>query len=314
MMVSRPEVIVSVLVPVWQQPEPLVPLYLEFMAPLKARWKTEFIFICEPGFEREIAQLQEQVRQGEPIRILQVAQLIDESSLFNAAVAHARGQVIVTLPAYRRIVADHVPRLVDRVLEGTDLVVARRWPRGDAWINKLQNRALHRLIHWMLGGNLRDVACGVRAMKREVLLNTPVYGDSFRFFALLAERAGFATEEMDTPQHVQDHRARIYRPGLYLQRFVDLLGIFVILRFTSRPLRFFGPVGATLMMLGTIALIFTAFLGLGPTGSIARVTLLTGIFLLVLGIQTVAIGLIGEMIVFLQAPTRSRYRIVERIN
>lgn len=307
---------VSVLVPVWQQPEPLVPLYQEYAAPLRARgWNIEFIFICEPGFETEIATLLEQSRKGEPIRILQVAQLIDESSLFNAASAHARGSILVTLPAYRRIEADHVPRLIDRVLEGgVDLVVARRWPRKDAWINKLQNRALHRLIHWTVGGNLRDVACGVRAMRREVLLNTPVYGDSFRFFALLANRAGYSMEEMDTPQHLGDRRARIYRPGLYLRRIVDLLGIFVILRFTSRPLRFFGPVGATMMLFGTTALIVTAVIGLGPIGSVGRVILLTGLFLLVLGIQTVAIGLIGEMIVFLQAPTQSRYRIVERIN
>jgi len=308
-------ILVSVLVPVWQQPEPLVPLYQEYAAPLRARgWNIEFIFICEPGFEREIAQLLEQSRKGEPIRILQVAQLIDESSLFNAAVAHAKGKVVLTLPAYRRIEAEHVPRLVDRVLEGVDLVVARRWPRKDAWINQLQNRVLHRLIHGILGGTLRDVACGVRAMKREVLLNTPVYGDSFRFFALLAERAGFRMEEMDTPQHLRDRRARIYRPGLYLRRIVDLLGIFVILRFTTRPLRFFGPVGASMMLFGTTALIAAAIVGLGPIGSVGRVILLTGLFLLVLGIQTVAIGLIGEMIVFLQSPTQSRYRIVERIN
>jgi hypothetical protein len=300
--------LVSVLVPVWQQPEPLVPLYHEYAAPLRERgWNIEFIFICEPGFDIEIAQLLEQSRQGESIRILQVAQLIDESSLFNAAVAHARGLVVVTLPAYRRIEADHLPRMVD-------LVVARRWPRRDAWINKFQNRILHRLIHWLLGGSLRDVACGVRAMKTEVLLNTPVYGDSFRFFALLAERAGYSIEEMDAPQHRQDRRARIYRPGLYLRRFVDLLGIFVILRFTSRPLRFFGPLGATMLLGGSIALGITVALGLGPVGSLGRVTLLTGIFLLVLGIQTVAIGLVGEMMVFLQAPTQSRYRIVERIN
>jgi hypothetical protein len=95
---------------------------------------------------------------------------------------------------------------------------------------------------------------------------------------------------------------------------VDLMGIFVILRFTTRPLRFFGPVGATMMMLGVTGLVLTAIIGLGSVGSFTRVILLTGLFLLVLGIQTVAIGLIGEMIVFLQAPTQSRYRIVERIN
>lgn len=308
-------VLVSVLVPVWQRPEPLVPLFQEYAAPLRARgWTFEFIFICEPGFATEIAQLLEQSGKGEPIRILQVAQLIDESNLFNAAAVHARGKVVVTLPAYRRIEADHVPRLVDRVLEGTDLVIARRWPRKDAWINQLQNRVLHRLIHWTVGGNLRDVACGVRAMRREVLLNTPVYGDSFRFFALLADRAGYHMEEMDTPQHLQDRRARIYRPALYLRRIVDLLGIFVILRFTTRPLRFFGPIGATMILAGVVALSTMAFVGLGPVGSGGRVILLTGLFLLVLGIQAVAIGLVGEMMVFLQAPTQSRYRIVERIN
>lgn len=309
------EILVSVLVPVWQEPEPLVPLYHEFAAPIRDRgWSFEFIFICEPGFDTEIARLLEQSRKGESIRILQVAQLIDESSLFNAAASQAKGRVVVTLPAYRRIEADQLPRMIERVLADADLVVARRWPRKDAWINKLQNRVLHRLIHWTVGGNLRDVACGVRAMRREVLLNTPVYGDSFRFFALLAERAGYPAEEMDTPQHIRDRRARIYRPTLYLRRIIDLLGIFVILRFTSRPLRFFGPVGATMLFAGLISLAVTAFLGLGPVGSAGRVILLTGLFLVVLGIQAVAIGLVGEMMVFLQAPTQSRYRIVERIN
>lgn len=308
-------VTVSVLVPVWQEPEPLVELYEEYAKPLRDRGYTfEFIFICEPGFEAEIAQLRKHGGGGEAIRILQVSQLIDESSLYHAAGGFARGKVVVTLPAYRRIEAAHVPRMIDRVIEGVDLVVARRWPRRDSWINRLQNRILHRLLHWTVGGNLKDVACGVRAMRREVLLNTPVYGDSFRFFSLLADRAGFHMEEMDAPQHARDRRTRIYRPTIYLGRIVDLLGIFVILRFTSRPLRFFGPIGAIMMLAGVGALGLTLVRGLGPIGSISRVMLLTGLFLLVLGIQALAIGLVGEMMVFLNAPTRLRYRIVERIN
>jgi hypothetical protein len=99
-----------------------------------------------------------------------------------------------------------------------------------------------------------------------------------------------------------------------MRRIVDLLGIFVILRFTSRPLRFFGPVGASMMLAGVGALAWAVIRGLGPVGSVSRVMLLTGLFLVVLGIQAVAIGLVGEMMVFLNAPTRLRYRIVERIN
>ena len=69
-----------------------------------------------------------------------------------------------------------------------------------------------------------------------------------------------------------------------------------------------------MMLAGLVALGVTAYIGLGPVGSGGRVVLLTGLFLLVLGIQAVAIGLVGEMMVFLQAPAQSRYRIVERVN
>jgi hypothetical protein len=307
--------LVSVLVPVWQSPEPLAPLYLEYAGPIRARgWKFEFIFIAEPGFSGEIEALLKLAGEGEPIRVLQVAQRLDESSLYQAGSGYARGSILVTLPGYRRIEAEDLPRLIERVSQGSDLVVARRWPRRDAWINRVQNRLLHWLIGSTVGGNFRDVACGVRAMRREVLLNTPVYGDSFRFFSLLAKQAGFQVEEMSTPQHMADRRARIYRPSLYSRRLIDLLGIYVIIRFTSRPLRFFGALGGGLIFIGVVILVISLTHGVSDITSAARVGLLAGLFLLVLGIQTLAIGLIGEIIVFLQAPTQSRYRIVERIN
>jgi hypothetical protein len=307
--------LVSVLVPVWQSPEPLAALYREYAEPLRARgWGFEFVFVAEPGFGGEIETLLKLVREGEPIRVLEVAQQSDESSLYLAASMYARGSVLVTLPGYRRIEANHVPSLVDRVLQGADLVVARRWPRRDAWINRVQNWLLHFLIRLTIGGDFRDVACGVRAMRREVLNNTPVYGDSFRFFSLLARQAGYQVEELSTPQHLADRRARVYRPTLYSRRLIDLLGIYVILRFTSRPLRFFGALGGTLSFIGVVILILSIAHGVQDISSLARVGLLAGLFLLVLGIQTFAIGLIGEIIVFLQAPVQSRYRIVERIN
>ena len=307
--------LVSVLVPVWQSPEPLAPLYLEYAAPLRARdWTFEFVFVAEPGFAQEIDALLKLANDGEPIRVLQVAQELDESSLYQAGAAYARGSILVTLPGYRRIEADHLPRLIERVIQGSDLVVARRWPRRDAWINRFQNRLLHLLIRSTSGGNFRDVACGVRAMRREVLLNTPVYGDSFRFFSLLAQQAGFGVEEISAPQHLADRRARLYRPSLYSKRLIDLLGIYVILRFTSRPLRFFGAVGGALVVAGVILLLVALLHGISHITSAGRIALLAGLFLLVLGIQTLAIGLIGEIIVFLQAPVQSRYRVVERVN
>jgi len=306
---------ISVLVPVWERPEPLRPLYEEYAAALRQAGKRfEFVFICEPGYQADIAELLNLAQAGEPIRVLQVSRNLDEASLYHTVATDSLGPVVVTLPAYRRIEADYLPRLIDRVLQGTDLVVARRWPRRDSWINRWQNRSLHFLLRWTVGGKFRDVACGVQAMRREVLLSTPVYGDSFRFFGLLAQQSGFRVEEMDAPQHLGDRRARLYRPSLYIRRLVDLLGIYVILRFTTRPLRFFGPIGVSLILIGLGLLLLILIRGLGPVSGTGRVVLLAGVFLLVLGIQAVAIGIIGEMMVFLQAPARTRYRVVERVN
>jgi hypothetical protein len=95
---------------------------------------------------------------------------------------------------------------------------------------------------------------------------------------------------------------------------VDLFGIYIILRFTNRPLRFFGPIGGFLITMGLALLVTTLIRGLGPITGSGRVMLLSGIFLLVLGIQAIAIGIVGEIMVFLQAPLHARYRVVERVN
>ena len=306
---------ISVLVPVWERPEPLRPLYEEYAGALRHAGKRfEFVFICEPGYQADINELLSLAQAGEPIRVLQVSRELDEATLYHTVAIDSLGPIVVTLPAYRRIEAEYLPHLIDQVLQGADLVVARRWPRRDAWINRLQNRTLHRLLRWTVGGNFHDVACGVQAMRREVLLDTPVYGDSFRFFGLLAQQSGFRVEEMNAPQHLLDRRARLYRPGLYLRRLVDLFGIYVILRFTTRPLRFFGPIGGFLITLGLALLLTILIRGLGPVSGTGRVVLLAGIFLMVLGIQAIAIGIVGEIMVFLQAPAHARYRVVERVN
>jgi hypothetical protein len=84
--------------------------------------------------------------------------------------------------------------------------------------------------------------------------------------------------------------------------------------FTSRPLRFFGMLGGILMLIGSILGALILIRGLGPPGGAGRVILVSGLFLLVLGIQTIAIGLIGEIMTFFLAPTHARYRVIDRVN
>ncbi|MEN8376545.1 MAG: lysylphosphatidylglycerol synthase domain-containing protein, partial [Gemmatimonadota bacterium] len=305
--------LVSVLVPVRERPEPLAELYREYAEPLRdAGLPFEFVVICEPWFETLGTPLLELAERGEPITVLQLGQGVGEATMLKVAGAKARGDVLVTLPAYRRVQAAVLVDLVAATREA-DLALAVRWPRRDSWINRVQNRWFHRLVRWFTGSHFRDLACGVRALRRRVLEETPLYGDFFRFLPLLAQREGFHVVELEAEQHQGDNQPRVYSPGIYLRRLIDLLGMFFLLRFTEKPLRFFGLVGSISALLGAAVLGVVSVQRLQGEPLADRPVLLLGVLLLVLGAQAVALGLVGEMIVFHHAHQRRRYRLAENV-
>jgi hypothetical protein len=299
---------VSVVVPVTERPEPLAELYEEYSEPLKAAgYSFEFIFATIPANTPMLEALRPLVAQGAPVRVLEFGHSVGEASMLKVAAGHCRGRTLVTLPAYRQVEAATLLSLISRVGE-VDLAIAWRWPRTDALVNRLQNRMLHALVGGLAGGRLHDVACGVRAMKPDLIQNVRLYGDVFRFLPLLARREGYVVEEVPSVLHPVALKPRTYSAGIYLRRLLDIMGLIFLLRFTDKPLRFFGLLGGGLALGGGIilfAMFLTKILGAGIA---TRPFLLLGVLLLVLGVQAIALGLIGEMIVHLNATRRASYR------
>lgn len=305
---SAPDI--SVIVPVTERPEPLADIYLEYSRPISDSGRSyEFLFAVEPHNRRAVESLRALAARGEPIRVLEAGHVVGESTLLKLGAARARGRIFVVLPAYRRVAAEAIPRLIDRVEEGADLANCRRWPRKDSWLNRLQTRALHTMVTGLSSGNVRDVGSGVRAMRAEVLRDLPLYGDFFRFLPVLALRDGYSVVEVDAEQHPHDARLRLYSPGTYLRRAIDVLGLFFLARFTYKPLRFFGLIGTMLGAAGGILLVIMFFQRLAGQGLANRPLLLLAVLLFTLGVQAIALGLIGEIIVHFNAPSSRPYRV-----
>lgn len=303
---------VSVLVPVTERPENLAELYRTYAAPLRGSdWTYEFVFALEPAYRDLAEQLTPLVEADEPVRVLEAGQAVGEASLVKRAADLSTGKFLLTLPAYHRVLPASLVRLLDTVDEGADLAVARRRPRKDPWINRVQTRVFHFLLRGISKRRFDDLACGVRAMRRQVLEETPLYGDFFRFFPLLAENQGYRVEQVDGGHHPEDRRTRVYSPGVYVRRLLDLLGVFFLVRFTYKPLRFFGLVGGGVSFVGAVILGILFVQRIGGQGIADRPMLLLGVLLFTLGVQAVALGLIGEIIVHLNAPERPGYRVLE---
>jgi hypothetical protein len=301
---------ISVVVTVLERPSSLVELFEEYSAPLRAAGRSfEFVFVAPPYFRSLLASLQHLVDRNEAITRLEAGRSVADTALLRMALGQCRGNIIVTLPAYRQVEADAVESLIERVEQGADFVVARRWPRQDALVNRLQNRILRIAINPLAQGRLHDVACGVRAIRRQVLQDIPLYGDSLRFLPLIALFNGYAVEELPCRQHRGNMRGRVYGPGVYLRRLIDVFGLFFLLRFTEKPLRFFGLVGSVFALSGGALLFWLLLERIGGEAIGGRPLLILGVLLFTVGIQAVALGLIGEMIVHFNAARRKSYRV-----
>ena len=151
-------------------------------------------------------------------------------------------------------------------------------------------------------------------MRREVLEEISLYGDQHRFLALLADRQGFRVKEIDVRQSPQDRFTGHYRTREYAHRMLDIFTVFFLTRFTKKPLRFFGMVGASTFGIGFVFLLYLIIDRLFFDQALAdRPALLLSSLLVVLGLQLFALGLLGELIIFTHAKNIKDYQVDEVI-
>lgn len=304
----------SVIIPITERFDSISELFYDYKRGVEATgMEYEFIYVLDgeqPDALKELTTLQ----TTEKLTIISLAKWFGEATALNAAFGKASGNIFLTLPAYQQVEADEIPRLV-KALDNCDMVLARRWPRNDSMFNRLQARLFNFILRLSTDLKIRDAGCSVRVFKRQIIEDVHIYGDLHRFFPVMAHRQGFRIIELDVAQSKKDIHQRIYSPGLYIRRLLDLLTIFFLIKFTKKPLRFFGLVGSTIFGLGLIASIY--LIGERLLFGIAladRPALILSSLLIVLGIQIIAIGLIGEIIIFTHAKDLKEYKIDKIIN
>lgn len=305
-------VAVSVVVPVTERCDALDEIYRTHSDILRTLVPSfEFIFVLDEGFEKAAHPLHDLIGKGEPIQIIPLQRHFGEATVLMVGFQQARADVIITLSAYFQTLPEGLHTVLSSLLnEGNDLVVTRRYPRQDPWINRLQNRVFHFLIRFLTGVQFHDMSCSLRGIRKQVVREVNLYGDLHRFLPLLAYQRGFRVVELDVAQHPADHHARTYRPGVYFRRILDIITVVFLFKFTKKPLRFFGLVGAGLFSGGLIISMILAIQKLlGFTGLTDRPLLIFGVLLMVLGVQTASVGLLGEMIVFTHARKMKDYAI-----
>jgi len=257
-----------------------------------------------------------QASTAQQVRTISLHKPFGESVCLSSAFEHARGAAILTAPQYVQIDPDEVRGMLERVAKGADLVTSWRSPRVDPWLNRAQSAGFNSVLRVLVGAEFHDLNCTLRLIRREVLEQLTIYGNMYRYLPAIAHNQGFRVEEQKVRHLREEGGAGLFGPGVYVRRCLDLLALMFLTRFTHKPLRFFGALGGTAMLVGgSIALWEVAgrLFGAGGDGLYQRPLFLLGVLLFVLGVQIVGFGLVGEIVIFTQARNVREYRI-ERIH
>ena len=245
-MQRHPTVQLSVIIPVEERHAEITALHADYCRGLAATGCTyEFIYVVDGAHRNVMAGLEQLLLAGEKIIAVYLTRSFGESTALMAGFEQASGDYILTLPAYYQIDVEDIAKLV-QALDTTDVAVSRRSPRVGGLAERVRRGTYHGLVSWMTGLKLHDLGCDARALKRKVLEEIALYGDQHRLLPALADRRGFRVLEVEVRQSPQDRFPGGYRARDYAHRLLDIFAVFFLLRFTKKPLRFFGMVGAWL--------------------------------------------------------------------
>ena len=272
-------------------------------------WECVFVFDGVSGRAWEDVQALRANRPGQ-VRSISFKNPFGESVCLSAAVERARGRYLVTSPQYVQVDPVELRPMLAALDEGADFVTPWRNPRIDPWPNRIQSAAFNFVIRQIIRMNFHDLNCYFRAIRREVLEDVAVYGDMYRYLPVIAYRQGYRVVEVKVRHLKEWGTTGFFAIRIYMRRFLDILAVMFLTKFTLKPLRFFGTIGGLFSLTGIgICTYMTIQKFWFDEAMSGRPLLLLGVLLVVLGVQVLGFGLVGEIIIFSQARNLKEYRI-----
>jgi glycosyltransferase involved in cell wall biosynthesis len=299
---SKPgeEVEVSIVIPLYNEIENITALYNAIMPIVSSLGKnTEVIFVDDGSTDGTFEQLKI-IQASEPsVWVIRFRRNFGQAAAFSAGFDLARGRVIVTMDGDLQNDPADIPVLIEKIDQGYDIVSGWRVKRKDNYITRrLPSMIANSLISRVTGVKLHDYGCSLKAYRKEVVKNIRLYGELHRFIPAIASWMGIQVAEVPVNHFPRLHGRSKYGLGRTMRVMLDLITVKFLLDYATRPLQLFGLAGMFSFMIGLVIsgylTILRLFFGVGLSN---RPILLLGVLLIILGVQLVLMGLLGELIV-----------------
>ncbi|MBI4654899.1 MAG: glycosyltransferase family 2 protein [Nitrospirae bacterium] len=289
---------VSIVIPLYNEEENIEPLYKSLKSVMDAEGKDyELLFIDDGSIDRT-SELLEEIRQKDNnVRALSFRRNFGQTAAFAAGFDHAKGDVIVTIDGDLQNDPKDIPKLLSLMGE-YDIVSGWRRNRKDPFLSRrFPSMVANYLISMVTGVKLHDYGCSLKAYKADVVKNISLYGEMHRFIPAVASWYGVKIAEVETTHHTRLRGKSKYGITRTIRVFLDLITVKFFQSFSTKPLQAFGPIGLVSELIGFVICLYLAIIKLSGQSIGGRPLLLFGVLLIIVGIQLIGMGLIGEMLV-----------------
>lgn len=292
----------SIVIPLCNEEATLTPLFEKIAATVEAHslGAFEVIFIDDGSTDGSWAAL-EQLKTAHPEHVLALRfrRNHGKAAALSAGFAQAKGDTIITMDADLQDEPAEIPNFLTKLDEGYDCVSGWKQLRKDPLGKTLPSRFFNAATRAASDVNIHDFNCGFKAYRAEAIQSVELYGELHRYIPVLLAAEGFTTAEIPVEHHRRTHGVSKYGWKRLFKGGLDLITVVVLTRYLKRPGHFFGGFGMLSGIVGGLILMWLTLEKLVFGNAIGHRPLLQlGILLVILGVQLVSTGLIGELINF----------------
>ena len=301
---------ITIIIPVYNEVESLRELHNELSSVLIGNNNYELLFIDDGSSDGSIELLKELANTDDYIKVIQFYRNYGKAAALAEGFKVSSGDYVITMDADLQDDPAEIPNLVTKLEEGYDLVSGWKKTRHDPWTKRWPSKFFNFITRLMTGVKIHDFNCGLKIYRQSVVKTVEIYGGRHRYIPALAGQKKFKVSEI-----VVNHRPRKFGVTKYggarlFHGFFDLLTILFLNRYTQQPLHLFGMIGIALSKIGFLVELYVLYLKyfLGEPFQKHIALLVFGVMLIVIGVQFISMGLLGEMIARSQQSKEDRVK------
>lgn len=309
----------SLVIPVYNEEENLPLLHEKIISTLSTlHYSYEVIYIDDGSKDQSLAYLEKLAQHDENIKVVQFTRNYGQTAALSAGIDHAKGDAVIFMDADLQNDPSDIPMMLEKLNEGYDVVSGWRKDRQDRWLTRtLPSTLANALISKVTKVSLHDYGCTLKIYRREMLMGYKLYGEMHRFLPAYAAHVGAHIVEVPVQHHPRRHGQSKYGLERTFKVILDLFTVKFLNSYAQKPIYLFGSLGVLLMMLSfLLVLLLIGQKWIYGLSMITSPLLHMAAMFMILGVQAIFLGLIGELLVrtYHESQDKPTYSVRKKLN